>query len=101
MYTKSDRIIRNQTELSNYISNIDIYNSKLLYQLSDPNLERVSYEIVVSEYRPDLIAKEFYGSTDYTPYVLLSSGLKLEHLKKGAVISLIPKDVLDNIIKSI
>ena len=101
MYTKSDRIIRNQTELSNYIPNTDVYNSKLLYHLSDPNLEKVSFEIKVSEYRPDLIAKEFYGSTDYTPYILLSSGLKLEHLEKGAVISLIPKDILDNIIKSI
>ena len=101
MYTKSGKIIKNQTEISNYILDTDIYNSKLLYQLSDPNLEKVSFEIKIYEYRPDLIAKEFYGSTDYTPYVLLSSGLKLEHLKKGAVISLVPKNILDNIIKSI
>lgn len=101
MYSKSDRIIGNTTYLSNYILENDIYNSKLLYLLSDPNIDRVSYEIVVSEFRPDLVAIDFYGSADYTPYVILSSGLGLEQFRKGTLISLIPKVKLDSIINSI
>lgn len=101
MHTKPDRITRNITSLTNYISENDIYNSKLLYLLSDPTINRVSYQITVSEYRPDLIAQDFYGSTEYLPYVLLSTGLGLEQYKKGLVISLIPKETIDSLISSI
>ena len=102
MYTKSNNIIvSSSSNLSNYINNIDIYNSQLLYILSDPTIEKILYEISVYEYRPDLIAEDYYGSVNYLPYVLISSGMSLDQLKKGTVIKLIPKTVLDNIIKSI
>ncbi len=101
MYTKPSRITLNYTSLTNYILESDVYNSKLLYLLSDPNISRVDYTITVSEYRPDLIAKDFYGSVDYLPYVILSAGLGLEQYRKGAVISLVPKDILDSFIKGL
>lgn len=100
MFKKYNKIVENSNNLSNYINETDVYNSNILYTITNPNVEKVSYEITVHEYRPDLIAEQFYGSKDYMPYVLLSAGVRLEQLKKGSIIKLIPKSVLDDIIKS-
>lgn len=100
MYSKSSNIIVSNLHLSNYLDGFDVYNSKLLYKLSNPYIEKTLYEINMYEYRPDLIALDFYGSTSYLPYVLISSGMSLDCFKKGTVIKLIPRSVLDNIIKS-
>ena len=101
MYNKSNAIIVSSNQLVNYIYDFDVYNSMLLYKLSDPTIEKNLYEINLYEYRPDLIAKDFYGSVEYLPYVLISSGMSLDQLKKGTVIKLIPKKILDNILKNI
>ena len=100
MFRRYTKIVENSIKPVNYIENSDIYNSSLIYELTNPNIEKVNYEITVYEYRPDLIAEQFYGSKDYLPYIFLSSGVTLEQLKKGNIIKLIPKDILDNIIKS-
>lgn len=101
MFNKSNNTIVSSSLLVNYIDNVDVYNSKLLYKLSNPAVEKIPFEITVHEYRPDLIAQDFYGSIEYLPYVLISSGMSLEQLKKGVVIKLIPKTTLDRIIKSL
>lgn len=101
MYKKESRIISNVSEFSNYLKGSDVYNSKLLYRLSDPEIDRVSYEITTYEYRPDLIAIDFYGSIDYLPYVILNSGIGLEQFTKGTVIKLIPKETILGIINSL
>lgn len=101
MYTKSSEIIISSNLLVNYIEKFDVYNSKLLYKLADPSIEKTLYEITVNEYRPDLIAFDFYGSAEYLPYVLISSGMTLDQLKRGTIIKLIPKAQLDSIIKTI
>jgi hypothetical protein len=99
MFTKESKISSLGGELVPFIDGIDLYNSKLLYLLSDPSVERSAYEITVHEYRPDLIAKDFYGSEDYLPYVILSTGLSLPQFKKGVVLSLITKSSISSILK--
>lgn len=101
MFSKTKKITNNINELSNYIDNIDIYNSKLFYDLQDPSIDRVDYEITVYEYRPDLIAQDFYGNSSFLPFVLLFSGLGLEQLTRGTVISLVPRKTLEDIIKGV
>ena len=101
MYKKESRIVGNTVELGNYISGTDVYNSTVLYKLSDPNIEKVSYEITTCAFRPDLISIDFYGTVDYMPYVILSSGIGLEQFTKGTVLKLIPKETINNIINNI
>lgn len=100
MFSKKSKIISDKQNLVNYIDGIDVYNSELLIKLNDPGIERESYEITVYEYRPDLIAEDFYGSTSYTGLVVLMSSRGLETYTKGSVLKLIPKVKLDNILSN-
>lgn len=101
MYTKNNTIISNKNELSNYIDGKDIYNSSLLVYMNDPRITRTDYLITTYEYRPDLISKEFYGSSDYEGLLILQSGIGLENYKRGTTLQLIPKTILDNILNNI
>lgn len=101
MYTKKDEIISNKENLANYINGIDIYNSSILIYLASPIIERVSYEITAYEYRPDLIAEAFYGSTSYAGLLMLQAARGLETYKRGSILKLIPKKTLDNILGSL
>ncbi len=98
MYSKANKIISDKAELSNYIEGFDVYNSQLIEKMKDPDLPKVMYEITVYEYRPDLIAQDFYGSDAYTALILLQNGVGLEFYTKGAVLELIPKSAIDNIL---
>lgn len=101
MYNKSNSIISNKENLTNYIDGYDIYNSYLLVVLNDPSIPRVSYEITAYEYRPDLLAKDFYGSTNYMGLLILQASRGLETYKRGSILTLIPKNTLDSILSSI
>lgn len=101
MYTKNNTIISDRTELANYIEGNDVYNASLLIYLNDPRIERVDYTITAFEYRPDLLAKDFYGSTSYQGLFLLQTGTALELLRKGTIVQLIPKRTLDGILGNI
>lgn len=101
MYRKNKTILANKEDLGNYIESYDAYNSLLLLKLSDTSLKRELYQITTYEYRPDLIAKDFYNSETYLAYVLLQGGRSIEGYKKGMILRLIPKDILDSIISSI
>lgn len=101
MYSKNNTIISDRTELANYIEGNDVYNASLLVYLNDPRVERTSYLITAFEYRPDLLAKDFYGSTSYQGLLLLQAGTSLEQLRRGSIIQLIPKKTLDSILENI
>ena len=101
MYTKPKRLSSNIVDLSNYIENYDVYNSKLLSILADPNIYKESFIITASNYRPDLIAERYYGSADYTGLVILQSKKRLFEFVEGTELALIPKQMLDKIIDSI
>ena len=101
MYKKKKNISTYSLELGNYIEGFDLYNAQIMDMLRDKYKERVPYEIRTYEYRPDLIAKDIYGSENYTGLFLLTCGVGLSGLKKGAVLSILPKDVVDNIIAEI
>lgn len=101
MYTKSSKIISNKQNLSNYFESFDVYNSSLLIYLNDPQIEREVYELTTYEFRPDLIAKDYYGSENYEGLVILMSAIGLENYKKGSKLFLIPKATLDNILNNI
>lgn len=97
MFTKGNSIVTNKQEISNYMEGLDLYNSKFLYEVTNPNYTRVAYEITVYEYRPDLIANDFYGDSGYEGIVMLQAK-KLENLKRGGKILLLPKITIDRII---
>lgn len=101
MYGKSNKITVSLVELSNYVEGYDIYNSELVEILQTPGLQKDDYEITVYQYRPDLIAEDFYGSKDYTGVLMLQSGLVLSNFTKGTILKLIPKGVLDRLLAAI
>ena len=101
MYSKANKVSSGIEDVVNYISGCDVYNSKLIEQLRDPSLPREQYEIKTFEYRPDLIAKDFYGSTDYEGLLMIQTGSTLTNFKKGTTITLIPKSNLDSLLRSI
>ena len=101
MYNKNRIILAQKEHLGNYIEGFDVYNSLLLLRLSDTSLTRDLYQIKTYEYRPDLIAKDYYGSESYLEYILLQGGIAIQSYRKGVVLRLIPKDILDSIIESV
>ena len=101
MYSKANKVSSGIEDVVNYISGCDVYNSKLIEQLRDPSLPREQYEIKTFEYRPDLIAQDFYGSTDYEGLLMIQTGSTLTNFKKGATLTLIPKSNIDSLLRSI
>lgn len=101
MYTRANKVSSGIEDVVNYISGYDVYNSKLIEQLRDPGLPREQYEIKTFEYRPDLIAKDFYGSTEYEGLLMIQTGSTLTNFKKGTTLTLIPKSNLDTLLRSI
>lgn len=101
MYTKPQRLISKIENLGNYVEGYDIYNSKFLSMILDPKLERINYTIQTSEYRPDLIAKRFYGDESYMGLVIVQSRKTLNEFKEGLTISLIPKNKLDELLRNV
>lgn len=101
MYTKKQKIQSNESNLSNYIEGFDVYNSLFLQKISDPSLKRLKYEITVNEFRPDLIAYDFYGNSEYMGFLMAQIKIPLKNLKRGVIISLLPKETIDNIISSL
>lgn len=100
MFKKLDEVISRNGEMANYIEDSDTYNSTLLKRLSDPTLVRENYEVNRLVYRPDLIAKEFYGDSIYSGFIIFQCK-SLENLYRGNIIQLIPKDIFLSIINSI
>lgn len=98
MYTKEQKIQNSLTNLSNYIEGFDVYNSLFLQKISDPTLEREIYQITVHEFRPDLMAQDFYGSAEYMGILLVQAKVDLKSLKRGVILELLPKKTIDNII---
>lgn len=87
--------------ISQYIEGRDIFNSKILRDITDSSLNKVSYMITRYEYRPDLIAKDIYGSTEYTGLLMAQCRISVEGYVRGAVLRIVSKDTLDNIIKNL
>lgn len=85
-------------DLSQYIEGHDVFNSKLLRVLNDPSVTRVSYMITRYEYRPDLIAKDIYGSVNYCSLLMSQCRISIDGYVRGVVLRIIPKDYLDKII---
>lgn len=101
MYLKAKRINKSKKDLSNYVDGFDLYNSRIIDILKDYDEEKISYEIKTMEKRPDLIAEDIYGSTDYLGILYLTVGLPLESYTKGTVLKVFPKRILDKIIESL
>ncbi len=101
MYTRANKVSSGIEDIVNYVEGTDIYNSKLIEMLRDPGLPREEYEIKTFEYRPDLIAKDVYGSTGYEGLVMIQTGSSLTNLQKGVTLMLIPKANLDSLLRSI
>lgn len=101
MYKSRNSITNSIWDLSNYIDNIDTYNAILLQELKRPDLTREQYEIKTYQYRPDLIAKDFYENEGYMGLILLQTGLTLTNFKRGVILNLIVKDELNKLLREI
>lgn len=91
----------NTNDLSTFINGKDVYNSRLIDLISKSTDQKVQYIITEKKYRPDLIAKEVYGSPDYLGLLMIQTGSSLENFRKGASLSLLTKSTLDNLINSL
>ncbi len=101
MYKREQKIQNSVSELSNYIEGFDVYNSLFLQRISNPNLTREKYRITVHEYRPDLMALDFYGDSSYMGILLVQAKRRLTGLGRGVVLELLPKNIIDNIISGL
>ena len=101
MYNKDNKIKLEQENLGNYIEGFDVYNSLLLHRLRDQEVPREIYQIKSYDYRPDLVALDYYGSESYTAFVIIQSKIGLDGYTRGTYLKLIPKDVLDSIIRDL
>lgn len=101
MYTRNNKVSSSIDDIVNYIEGYDVYNSKLIEVLRDPSLPREDYEIKTYEYRPDLIAKDFYGSEDYEGLIMIQTGYTLTNFTIGTTLSLIPKTSIDSLLRSL
>lgn len=91
----------NPNDLSSYINGKDVYNSRLLDIISKSTAPKVRYTVTEKNYRPDLIAKDLYGSSDYLGLLMVQTGASLENFKKGAILELYSKTTLDGFINSL
>ena len=98
MYKSNKSVTSGIWNLINYIDGFDIYNAYIIQELQRSDLSRETYEIKNYQYRPDLIAKDYYGSENYTGLVMLQSGLTLSNFKRGLILSLITKNDLDKLL---
>jgi hypothetical protein len=101
MYTKPQRLISKIENLGNYVEGFDIYNSKFLSMILDPKIERVDFTIQTSQFRPDLIAKRFYGDESYMGLVIVQSRKSLNEFTEGTTIQLIPKNKLEELLRKV
>ena len=104
MFTQNKVVSSNKTELANFIKDQDIFNSLLLEEMHKPGMTRYIYNVnslilpSATNYRPDLVAIDFYGSEDYLGILLLQASPSLSSFKKGSRLSLLPKETIDEII---
>lgn len=101
MFNKSKRVNLNRSDISNYIEEGDIYNSKLLDIISQGDFSREVYVIQENEYRPDLISLDYYGESKYFGLFLLTCGAEFDDFVIGTELHLLPKDTLDTIIANL
>ena len=101
MYSKTNKIFTGLSNLENYIDGNDVYNSKLLLLLGDPSIEKEEYKILNYQYRPDLIAEDYYGDSSYEGLLILQVASPLSSYTIGTTLYLIPKSVLDSILSSL
>jgi hypothetical protein len=101
MFKLSNRIRVNRSDISNYIEDTDIYNSKLLDLISQGDFDRVDYTIKNDGYRPDLISLDFYGESKYYGLFLLTCGATFDDFYEGNTLRLLPKETLDVLINSL
>lgn len=97
MFKQNKTLNSSKVELANFIEEQDIFNSLLMEKMNVPGLVRVLHK-VSSNYRPDLVAKDFYGSAEYMGILLLQVNPSLTEFKKGNELRLLPKETIDNII---
>jgi hypothetical protein len=75
----------------------DIFDSALLYNLSlNPYLTKESYVVTENWYRPDLIAKDFYGDTRYESFVILQAG-SIRNIKPGVTLKLVTRKDIEKL----
>lgn len=98
MYNKPTKYTYTSEELSNYVEGNDVYNSSFLSIISNSAYPRITYVITEYEYRPDLIAREIYGSSTYEGLLMIQTGLVLEDYTRGRKLEILSKATLDSIL---
>lgn len=101
MYNK-DKVILSKLEfdLSSYIENGDIYNSKVLYMI--PKLPSIGeYTVDLAAKRIDLISLDLYNTTEMSEIILLYNGVTIDQLTKGTVLRVPSLDDIRKLLRSV
>lgn len=98
MYRKPKRISGPSLRFENYVSGYDLYDSLILKELGNQDITRETYVITKYEFRPDLIARDIYGSSEYMWALMMQCSISLEDYKIGQVLTVLPKSYIESII---
>lgn len=106
MFKRQNSIITStDIEPLRYIENtelagLDLANSTLLYML-DKETEYDEYTITKYENRADLIARDIYGSTNYSWLIMYINRVDVKDLVRGRKLNVIPLDRIRTILSQI
>ena len=84
-------------ELTNYIQEMDIFNSKFLSEFMKLDIVSV-YEITRFEYRIDLISKDIYNTDEFMSLLLIFNSTNINELKLGTKLNLFSEVDLNRLI---
>lgn len=100
MYTRSKEYVKSNKVSPELFIDDTVQNSELLYKI-DRITEYKKYTITRYEHRADLIAKDIYGSADYSWLVMYINRISIDGLVRGVVLNYIDKPTLDNLISQV
>ena len=66
---KAEKIVSDEFDMFSYIEDVDVFNSKFLYDLNAAG--RYRYKVTENETRLDLVARQLYGSDGDVYYPIL------------------------------
>lgn len=95
----ANSVISSSFDLFSYIEDSDVFNSKMIYDLS--HAAKYTFKVTENENRVDLIARQLYGADGdryYPILILLNNKFTFE---KGETIYYISLDTINSVIRNL
>lgn len=98
MFDKKKSIVKSSSlDLTNYVENTDLFNSKFLYMFRKlPSLG--TYDVNSRDYRLDLISIDLYDDIKYGEFILLYNGITISDLKPNMELKVFDESQLEDLI---